>query len=198
MKRLILAALVLAAAPALAQEPQASPGVPFAWSASTFGGTILTAGHELKPIVGARFSVKVDLPAGFTLAARLDASRQQDGGAGVDLADPTTFQTAEGYVALYRELHAGLGLAGVYGMAVPFEGGRAAVIERYPQTAFGAVRFGSAAVTLYAGVGLHDAAGPGLKTIVSALVATGGPTATQVEIVQPGGYVRVLAILRLH
>jgi hypothetical protein len=118
--------------------------------------------------------------------------------AGGLLADPNTFQTAEGYVALYRELRAGLGLAGVYGMAVPFEGGRAVARERYPQTLFGAVRFGSPGVTVYAGAGTHEAAGPGLKAILSAQVATGGPTATQVEIVQPSGYVRVLAILRLR
>jgi hypothetical protein len=193
----ILAALALCGS-ALAQEPTPSPGVPVAWSASAIGGTIRTAAGDFKPIVGARFVVKLDLPAGFVAGARVDASRQQDGGAGVDLTDPSTFQTAEGYGVLYRDVWRGVGLAGVYGAAVPFEGGQIAALERYPQTILAALRYGSPGVTVYAGLGRHDAAGPGLKTFVSVEVATGGKTATQVEVVQPNGYVRVLALLRLR
>ena len=186
-----------AAAPAHADTPPAAAPA-FDWHSWTWGGVIRPDAGDVKPIIGARFAIKVDLPAGFKLGARVDASRQQDGGTdAVQVADPNTFQTAEGYVALRRELVKGIGVEGVFGAAVPFEGGRAQVIKRYPQTLAGGLRFDSPGVTVHALVGKHDAAGPGIKGILSAEVATGGPTATVVETAQPGGFVRVLALLRI-
>jgi hypothetical protein len=169
----------------------------FDWHAYTWAGAIRTSGGDAKPLVGARFSIKVQLPAGFVGIARVDASRQQDGGGDVKLTDPNTFQSGEGYAGLYHDVAQGLGLAAIYGMAVPFEGGRLQVLERYPQTLVGAVRFEGGGVRAYVGAGRHDAAGAGLKAFASVEISTGGPTSTIVEVVQPNGYVRILAALRI-
>lgn len=198
---LALAALLAscAAAPVRADEPTAPAAAPsFEWHSWTWAGVLRTDAGDLTPIVGARFAVKVNLPAGLILGARVDASRQQDGGTDkVEVSDPNTFQTGEGYVELRRPVAKGLSVGAIYGVAVPFEGGRAGVLERYPQTKAVGVRFDSPGVVVRAYVGAYDAAGPGVKGILSAEVSTGGPTSTVVETAQPGGAVRVLGVFRL-
>lgn len=193
----ILAALGLAVG-ARAQEPVPSPGAGAAWSASALGGAMRTNGGDFKPIVGARFVVRAALLAGFVVAARADATRDQDGGGGVDLADPNTFQAGEAYGVLYRDLWHGLGLAGIYGISAPFEGGRAVALDRYPQAMLGGIRYGSPGLTVYAGVGKYDQAGGGIKAFASVEVHTGGRSSTQVEVVTPGGAVRVFGIVKIR
>jgi opacity protein-like surface antigen len=197
MKRLMIAILALAAAPAFAADPPPAPS--FTWSSWTGAGTIRTEGGDVKPMLSARFAVNVALPLGIHVVGRAEAARQQDGGAvDVDFTDPSTFDTLELYGGAYREVVPGIGIAGIYGLAVPFEGGKAKVLERYPQTLFGGARYGTAGgILIYAGVGRHDAAGPGLKGMVTAQVPTGGRSAVVTEIVYPHGFVRTLVLLRL-
>lgn len=197
MKRL-LAVLVSAAAfcaPAYAADPPPAPTL--SWSSWTGAGTIRTEAGDVKPMLSARFAVNVALPLGVHVVGRAEAQRQQDGGA-VEITDPATFDALEVYGGIYRDISTGIGIAAVYGIAVPFEGGKANILERYPQTLFGGARYGTAGgISVYAGVGRHDAAGPGLKGIVSAQIPTGGRSAVVTEIVYPHGYVRTLVLLRL-
>lgn len=199
--RLLVLVLIQAAActgaPCYAADAPASPAPTFDWSSWTGAGTIRTEAGDVKPMLWARFSAVVNLPSGFHAVGRVDASRQQDGGA-VTITDPNTFDTAEAYAGAYKDVGSGIGVAAIYGIAVPFLGGRAQVLERYPQTLFGGARYADAGgLLVYAGLGTHDAAGPGLKGMVTAQIPTGGKSAIVVEAVEPHGFIRTLVLLRL-
>ncbi len=198
--RRLLVVLVLFAAPSLAQEPTPTPR--FVWGSYSWSQSLFKAGSDKKLILGSRIDAEVDLFAGVHLFGRLDASAMQDGGAvNVQISDPETFSTLEGYACLWRDVYGPIALAGVYGLAVPIEGGKAAVLERYPQTLGFGVLVGDGSGDLWAlvALGRHDAAGSGLKLLITTQIPMVDRTSIVADaaIGGPGTFARVGLAVRL-
>ncbi len=166
----VLLALLLA-------RPSAA-GDMLTWDSYTLTGSTLMPGHDRKALFGARLDGRFALPGLVSVLARADASTISDGGAvDVSLEDPQSFQTLELFVGITRPIlgpapldndspyEATIGPALLYGWTVPMEGGRPALIERYPRTFAGGLHMRIGQAWILGGVGFHEASGRGVRGI---------------------------------
>lgn len=165
-----------------AQEPTPEPtpsvvGLGF----KTWAMSLWKPGTDRTFVAGARAEAWWHPRDGFSVDLRVDASALSDGGASkVSLADPASFTTLELYVAprytaVYLDPghHPLVDLVVLYGYTIPTEG-KEITLESYPKVYGGGlvlhVRGGWAMLA----VGAHEAAGPGLKLLVSGDIPVGG------------------------
>lgn len=169
---LLVGFLVTTATVAVAQVPAPPPDPldpSFHWSSYSFTKTVRTQGSETHQIFGATLAANYRLPKGFRLYARVEATRNQDGGdVAVDIYRPDTYSDLEALGGVTYRLLGPLHLAAFGGASIPFVAGKVSIQERYPRTYFGGVSLGFSQTTWgYVGVGKHEPSGPGVRVLLA-------------------------------
>jgi hypothetical protein len=139
MKRLIVAALALAASPAFAQAPAPSPS-PAGWTATLYGGTatVATVG-ERREFITARLGVSGPLGGRVSAFLRADATGEQDGGS-LSSTDPRSFRALEANGGLSYRVSNNLDLAAIAGATFSIEGATGAPVDPRLYTAAGLLK----------------------------------------------------------
>jgi hypothetical protein len=152
MKRLIVAALILAASPAFAQAPAPSPS-PDGWTATLYAGTatVATVG-ERREFITARLGVSGPLGGHVSAFLRADATGDQDGGS-VATTDPRSFRALEANAGLSYRVTKNLDLAAIAGATFSIEGASGAPIDPRLYTAAGLAKVPLSRGRGYAGAG---------------------------------------------
>lgn len=208
MRRLlIVAALAAMSSPALAAEPRPAPdpaptvevkeGPTVSVKYFSFTRVLRSQGDNTRPVVGASILATSDLQYGIRAALELEATALQDGGA-VEFADPDTFQVLRVTAALSRRMWKGVSVAGAYGVAIPYANGGRQILEKHPRTILGGLRIGAGESWLYAGAGVHEESGSGLKFLARGSLHVKGPASVTAEMAfGKGSYYTTGATLRL-
>lgn len=162
-------AALLIAALTLSAEAQTT----YRWSSDATTEYLAKAGNDREVIFGARLEGSVT-SGRWTIGLRAQASAKPDGGAregSVSFEDPHTFDSIGGYLSTAFEVKKfgklSTSVACVAGLEADVEGGRVRVFEQYPLTYGCGARLGLGGAYLYGLVGEHEAAGPGIKGLVT-------------------------------
>ncbi len=195
----VLASLCPVLAQAATPAPTPSPTPVVSWSTDQITGTLFKPGEDRRLFFGASARAAACAPFGLCAAVKLDGSSIGDGGA-IEGGDPEAFTTAEGYVSVWKNVWGPIAPMAVGGITVPLDSA-AETIESYPLTGMLGARIGDRAGDNYlgAGVGIHQAAGPGIKFLFSGAARVKGLTGVFVNgaIGGKGTFVRAGTTVRL-
>lgn len=190
-----LALLFSPAQPAHAEAPD--------WTAYSLTGTLLKPGQDRAAFFGARVDLVAYLPLGVQALGRLDASQLGDGAA-ADLASMSSFSTLEAFAGAWRPIlrgktvASGVGPVAVYGWTMPLEGGRPAIVERYPRTLLLGAMLRTANGWILAGWGFHEASGTGNRFLFAAQQTAVGRASVGADgAIGGSSFVRVYALVKV-
>lgn len=177
--------------------PVATPAPAFSVSYEALTGRLWKPGGN-RLYFGLRAQAELELPAKFTAVGVLQGSALSDGEAvNLSLDNPASFQTAEAYLSLGRQVSGPLSVFAVGGGTVGIEAGQAALDTTAWTLAVGpSVR--TPLGTLWLGGGWHQAAGDGFKLLGYARVPLKDATSVIVDgaIGGPGSFVRTVAAVK--
>lgn len=151
-------------------EPAEAEPTPTPTAGMTFQSwamTLMKPGTDRTFIAGARAHAYWQVQERVTLDIRIDASAISDGGAVPEFKDPASFSTLELYAAARVRVVGPLSLIALGGYVLPTEGGQVEVIEQYPVVVGGGIHVATPGRWAMIAFGRDDAAGPGLKVLVS-------------------------------
>lgn len=191
-------AMISCARQALADDaPAATPAPAFSVSYEALTGRLWKPGQN-RLYFGLRAQAELELPAKLTAVGVLQGSALSDGEAvNLSLDNPASFQSAEAYIGLGRQISGPLSIYALGGGTVGIEAGQAALDTTAWTLAVGpSVR--TPLGTLWLGGGWHQAAGDGFKLLGYSRIHLKDQTSAIVDgaVGGPGSFIRSVVAVR--
>lgn len=170
----------------LLQVAIAQPETPrYHWESYSWTQTLVKKGEDRKILFGARvMGVAETGISKINIFGRADVSALTDS---VDITNPSSFESAEGYIGLNRWIGRNFYVAGHFGAAFDIYDGKLVVHEKYPKSAAGGICFLlPSGGYIYSGLGIHQSSGEGLRSINTVMVQLKDKSYFVGDVVFPG------------